>query len=87
MNIDWKDLQAKKILETALNKLVNSDLEEIRIKNIVSQEFIDLYDVQEPTDFNGWECDWWSFMEYKGTKINVQGCAFYGTICIEKQED
>ena len=79
MNIDWKDIHAKEILEIALTKLINSNLREINIKNIVSQEFIDLYDVEYPTDFNGWQCDWWSYMKYKGIKINVQGGAFYGT--------
>lgn len=32
MNIDWKDSNAKELLEIALNKLINYDLKEINIK-------------------------------------------------------
>lgn len=81
--IDWRETGAKELLEKSLDEMMTSELE-IKINNIVSQEFIDLYDVEDPTDFNGWQCDWWSYMDYKGERINVMGEAFYGKINLSK---
>lgn len=84
--IDWKEEKAKELLENVLKEMLEDNTLEVRINNIVSQEFIDLYDVEEPTDFNGWQCDWWSYMYYEGTRINVMGGAFYGTIDLSIEE-
>lgn len=85
--IDWKEEGAKKLLEQTLKEMLENKKLEISIKNIVSSEFIDLYDVSDPDDFNGWQCDWWSHMYYEGIKFAVSGGAFYGKIGINHWED
>lgn len=83
--INWKDSNADEELNKCLDELVKDENMTIKITNIVSQEFIDMYNVDDPTDFNGWQCDWWSNMQYRFVTLNIYGCAFYGTISISKK--
>lgn len=80
--IDWKEKDATTTLNNALEKLIKNEIPSIDIKNIVSNEFINDYDVEEPTDFNGWQCDWWSHMYYNGIRVEVYGEAFYGNVSL-----
>lgn len=80
IKINWLEENAKEKLTVALDDLLNNTIKKISISNIVSGNFVEEYEVEEVTDFNGWECDWWSSFSYKGHQINVYGCAWYGTI-------
>lgn len=84
MIIDWTKPNAKELINKALDDYVNHKLrEEVEIEHVVSDEFIEAYNVEDPTDFNGWQCDWWSSMEYKDEIIDVFGEAFYGKITLQ----
>ena len=78
--IEEKGKQDK--IDEALDKMVDGLLKELRIINIPSGNFKNMYDVDDITDFNGWQCDWWSKMHYKGKTFGVFGEAFYGEIHI-----
>lgn len=51
-----------------------------------NSEFIEEYEVEEPTDFNGWQCEWRSTMNYEGKTIHIYGEAFYGRITLQLDE-
>ena len=88
MKLNWKDKNAKEQLDKKLDEIVNTGSDEsIDISNIVSSEFYELYDIDEVTDFNGWQCDWWSLMHYKGRIFEVCGGAWYGTIEISLSDE
>ncbi len=88
MVIDFIKEQGKtEKIDEALDKMIKGELKEIRIINIPSGNFIDMYDVDDITDFNGWQCDWWSKMHYEGKTLNIMGEAFYGIINISNDSD
>ena len=68
-----------KILDEGIKKYEEKNIPvEINISHIPSCVLEDLFDL-EVTDFNGWQCDWWSDFMYKGQKIYVMGGAWYVT--------
>lgn len=67
-------------VEELLDKLIAKEITGISIKNVISENFCKMFEVEEVIDFNGWQCDWWSKMKYKEVTIEVGGCAWYGTI-------
>ena len=75
-----KTEKLKKEIKKALDLLIKGETDNIHICNIVSSNFLELFDLDEPNDFNGWQCDWWSEMRYEGKTIAIFGCAFYGTV-------
>lgn len=86
--IDWKKEDAEEKLYKSLDLMIaEKNDNEISIINITSSEFCDLMSVEDVTDFNGWQCDWWSYFDYKFVRFNVSGCAWYGTISISIAED
>ena len=44
-----------------------------------------LYD-DEPMITNGWQWDWWQTATYKGIKLQLSGCGYYGDCEISKIE-
>ena len=50
----------------------------ISISNIASNIICNCFDL-DPTEFNGWQCDWWDNFYYNGHEITVSGCAWYAT--------
>jgi hypothetical protein len=78
-----KDVQ--NLIEKALDVLIeSSSIDTIFIENIVSNTFINMFDVEEPDCFEEWECNWNSTMTYKDNTFNVGGCAFSGEVQINK---
>ena len=71
-------------LKTKINELLDDVLDKkihtACLTHIVSNDFLELYNLDEPNDINGWCCDWWDHMSYKNTRINIYGEAFYGNI-------
>lgn len=51
IQIDWLEDNSKQKIHEALNKLIENNDIEIYISNVISNNFIDEYDVEEPTDF------------------------------------
>ena len=87
MKIDYLKINGEKEkIDEALDKLIAGEVDEVKISNIPSGNFEEAYDVDCITDFNGWQCDWWSKMHYKGETLAVMGCAFYGMISVSKEE-
>ena len=58
----------------------------IRIVNVPSCEIEDMFNL-DITDFNGWQCDWWSHFYFEGTKVNVFGCAWYANATLTIGEE
>lgn len=86
-NIDWTKLNAKELIDNALELYLNGQLKQkVIIRHVISSEFIEEYEVEEPTDFNGWQCEWWSTMNYEGKTIHIYGEAFYGRITLQLDE-
>lgn len=86
-SIDWKSDNAAQILFKELDEMAGGkNTNKININHIVSQEFCELLDVNDVTDFNGWQCDWWSEFDYHGVRFAVYGGAWYGTIEISLPE-
>lgn len=79
VKLDWKNLEDKNSLDENIKKLKNNEIDSIEIKNILSCEIEDMFGL-EITDFNGWQCDWWSSSE----GLDFSGCAWYGTVEISK---
>ena len=93
--INYKELSNndfEKILNQALKEGVekyNNDEAEsikIRIVNVPSCEIEDMFNL-DITDFNGWQCDWWSHFYFEGTKVNVFGCAWYANATLTIGEE
>lgn len=89
ITIDYRNPDAKeKILEALDSWLSEDTIEklEIQIEHIVSgdfeEDFEDIFDMEEVTDVNGWQCDWWNQMDYKDYTFNLFGEAWYGNIKI-----
>lgn len=89
IEIDYREPDAKKKIIEALDQWIEKDtLEklEIQIRHIVSadfeEDFENIFEMEEVTDFNGWQCDWWNTMEYKDNIFNLYGEAWYGNIKI-----
>lgn len=51
---------------------------EISISDIPSYIISDEFDM-DPTDFNGWQGDWWDGFYFNGHRISVFGGAWYAT--------
>ena len=78
------DMEIKNKTEELLDNLVLGKINGIRLTNIVSDRFCELFEIVDaPEDTNGWQLDWWGYMSYKGVKLNLFGCAWYGTIGID----
>ena len=77
----------KSLIVRELDKLVKREIKSIRIVGIVSSDFLNMFDLEEPDDFNGWQCDWWNHMYHNGQKIEILGDAFYGTIDLTIPDD
>ena len=75
----------KPFIEGALDNIIENG-GEIRLTHIISSDFLEMFGLDTPDDFNGWCCDWFTTMNYKGTKINIDGCAWYGTISLYLEE-
>lgn len=75
------------MLEDSLNQLVAGSISKIHITNVISAIFCDNFGVEEVTDFNGWQCDWWSTMSHHNVKICVCGGAWYGTVDLFLEDD
>ena len=89
ITIDYRNQDAKeKILEALDSWLSEDTIEklEIQIEHIVSgdfeEDFEDIFDMEEVTDFNGWQCDWWNQMDYKHYTFDLFGEAWDGNIKI-----
>lgn len=71
-------------LKTKINEILDEVLDKkihtACLTHIVSNDFLELYNLDEPNDINGWCCDWCKSMRYKTTRINIYGEAFYGNI-------
>lgn len=84
---DQNDDNVKSLIVRELDKLVKREIKSIRIVGIVSSDFLNMFDLEEPDDFNGWQCDWWNHMYHNGQKIEILGGAFYGTIDLSIPEE
>ena len=83
--IDYGETGSKQKVCEVLQNWINSESEEkleIQLIHVVSADFEEDFDVDECTDFNGWQCDWWSNLNYNGYKFNLYGEAWYGRILI-----
>ena len=90
MNLNYEEMDKKdfkKILHEGLLKIKNGEIEEISIQNIISNTFYNMFYMEEDTEFNGWECDWWNHFIYDNTRYLVYGCAWDGTISIALPEE
>ena len=88
--LDFKKQEDRDILPSLLDEMIkfkdNKDYTVvIEINNIISNDFYEEYikpsgvdDVYEDT--NGWELDWLNHFIWNGVRVEVQGCAWYGTI-------
>lgn len=79
--------ELKNKINELLDKVVDKKLETIHLSHIVSSDFIEMYDLDEPDDVNGWQCDWWGYMYHNRTKINIFGEAFYGNVELSLYDD
>lgn len=50
----------------------------INIRNISSSTVCEEFDLN-PTDFNGWQCNWWDSAYESGYKLNFFVGAWYST--------
>ena len=87
--IDYRDSNAKQKIITSLDRWIESDQSkklELQIIHIVSDDFENdfknKFTMDEVTDFNGWQCDWWNEMEYRNYAFDLYGEAWYGRIRI-----
>lgn len=83
--IDYRENNAKQKLKEALDKWIESDADEtleVQLIHVVSGDFEEDFDLEETTDFNGWQCDWWNSLDYNGYRFNLYGEAWYGRILI-----
>lgn len=88
IEIDFVELNCKKEeIDKQIDRIIKGEIDGIQINNIPSSVFEDLYDVDEITDFNGWQCDWWSKMTYKNKRLDVGGCAWYATVGINRTDE
>ena len=88
--LDFKKQEDRDILPSLLDEMIKlKDSEDyaidIEINNVISDDFYEEYikpsgvdDVYEDT--NGWELDWFNHMFWKDVRVEVSGCAWYGTI-------
>ena len=72
-----------KTLKSELDKLIKEKIDCIDIANIVSNYFVEAYDVYDVGNFEKWQCWWNGKMDYKGKTLSICGCAFDGRIVIE----
>lgn len=95
LNIDFKEMSyddfsnlINEALEDATSKFIDKKIvgAEIRIKNIPSSEICEYFDM-DPTDFNGWQCDWWDFFYFQDVKVNASGCAWYASVTLTIGEE
>lgn len=88
LSIDFINTNKNKSeIDNLLDQLLSGKAESVRIDNIISSTFTQLYEVEEVTDFNGWQCDWWSNLFYKGKRFNVFGCAWEGYVKISSEDE
>ena len=80
LRIDRTKVEKKDIFE-AVEKLKNKEIDEICVSNMFSNEAERMFNL-EITEFNGWQCDWWT--EQEG--LCFSGCAWEGTFSIERCE-
>lgn len=78
---------SKEKIDKYLDMIVNGELDGIEITNLPSGKFEEMYDVDDIEDFNGWQCDWWSTMHYKGMLFDVGGCAWNANIGINRNDE
>ena len=84
----------KELIEESIKILSNKKKENpsedftIKISNISSYLVCDVLDL-EPTDFNGWECDWWdNYTDNKtNTTFSVYGEAWYANFQISTKDN
>lgn len=74
-----------------LKKLTQGNIQSIDCKIIASDAFYYLkefgFEVEECTDFNGWQCDYWYSAVYRNIKYLVSGGAWYGNFEIRLADD
>ena len=83
--IDYREPDGKKKVEKLLDDWLASDKAEelkIQLTHVVSGDFEEDFNVNDVTDFNGWQCDWWSDMYYRNYTFHLSGEAWYGKILI-----
>lgn len=85
ITIDYREENAKQKVCKILDDWINSKKEEplkIQVIHVISGEFEEDFDLNECTDFNGWQCDWWNNLKYHDYKFELFGEAWYGRIRI-----
>ena len=83
--IDYRNPNSKQKVKELLNDWLASDqTEELKIQliHVVSGDFDEDFDLDDVTDYNGWQCDWWHNMEYEGYMFKLFGEAWYCKILI-----
>jgi len=89
--LDYTNAEDKKMIPDLINEMIEKTNNEfvinIEIKNIISNDFS--RDYLEPAgnydcyeDSNGWELDWWNHFIWNGERVEVHGCAWYGTVLL-----
>ncbi len=87
IKIDFIEINCDKDkINEQIERLIRGEIEEIDISNMPSYKIEELYKVKEITDFNGWQCDWWSTMSYKGKTLKLFGCAWNAYVEISIDE-
>ena len=78
--------EVKKLLDAWIATEENEKIE-IQLIHVVSGDFENDFEMDECTYFNGWQCDWWHHINYKGHRFEVFGQAWYGRILITDRYD
>lgn len=83
--IDYRNPNAKEKVCNLLDLWILSNQQEkieIQLEHVVSGDFEEDFSMDEVTDFNGWQCDWWHHIIYKNHVFKLFGEAWYGRILI-----
>ena len=88
VKIDLMKEVVEKVKET-LKDFFKGSFDGVGVKNItpvVFQQCLESCDVDinEDTDYNGWECDYWYTCTHEGQVYTVNGGGWYGNATIER---
>ena len=84
--------ESKSKIKDEVTKLFNGEVESVEFIGIYPSLIISILenvgaDVSEDMDTNGWQGDYWIDLKYNNEKYSIDGCMYYGTVTISKEEN
>ena len=83
--------ESKSKIKDEVTKLFNGEVESVEFIGIYPSLIITTLedlgaDVSEDIDVNGYLGDYWITLEYNNEKYSIDGCMYYGTVTVKKEE-